>query len=131
MTLHTRDAQMCRQCGGLCCQGHAGVWVDPQRFTRLFADGQELDPQALPEGVILRDLGGVPVPSPQTRENGCIFLSRDGCLLDEKLRPGQCLALTPNIDTLLEGEMRCDMPAECGSHTARKNWQSYWEQHKP
>ena len=31
-TSHSSDAQMCRQCKGLCCQGHPGVWVDPERF---------------------------------------------------------------------------------------------------
>ncbi|PLY05825.1 MAG: hypothetical protein C0624_04680 [Desulfuromonas sp.] len=128
MSLYPSDTQTCSQCGGLCCQGHSGVWVDPQRFERLFFAGQKLQQGALPEGVVLRDLGGIQVAAPQTLEHGCFFLGPDGCRLDAELRPGQCLALTPSIDTLLEGEMRCTMPPECGSHTARLNWRHYWQQ---
>ena len=28
------DTQLCRQCRGRCCQGHSGVWSEPQRFHR-------------------------------------------------------------------------------------------------
>lgn len=125
MTLHHSDATMCRQCRGLCCQGHAGVWVDPQRFERLFAAGH-LDPGRLPEGIILRELGGIAVAAPRTESHGCTFLTETGCRLDTEQRPCQCLALQPRLETLLEGEMRCTLPAECGSQTARENWLHYW-----
>jgi len=127
MSIYQHDTQLCRQCGGLCCQGHAGVWVHPERFEELFCNGERLDPKALPEGIILRDLGGIEIPAPLSLERGCVFLSRDGCLLEEHMRPCQCLALAPSIDTLLEGEIHCSMPPACGSQTARQNWRRYWE----
>lgn len=126
MTLYHVDEQMCRQCGGLCCQGHAGSWVDPQRFERLFFNGAPLIRSALPAGVILRYIDGIEVPTPATREQGCTFFNSSGCSLTLEQRPCQCLALQPSIETLMEGEMCCTLPPACGTQTARENWQRYW-----
>jgi len=130
MTLHCSDATMCRQCKGLCCQGHAGVWVDPLRFERLFYGQGRVDPDRLPKGIILRDLGGIAVAAPDTAPHGCTFLTGTGCSLATDRRPCQCLALQPRLETLLEGEMRCTLPPECGSQTARENWQRYWSRNR-
>ena len=127
MTHVVSDPQMCRQCGGLCCQGHAGIWVDPQRFIDLFCEGKVPEADMLPEGTILRDLGGVQVPAPITVEHGCIYLGADGCQLDETKRPCQCLALQPAIETLMEGEMHCKLSPKYGSNSARKNWSRFWD----
>jgi len=125
------DPQMCRQCGGRCCQGHPGVWVDPHRFSRLFFDGialtiPMLDEELPKRGLVLRDFLGVPVPAPMRNEEGCTFLSADGCRFTEEERPCQCLALVPSIDTLMDGEMNCTMPSTFGSGTARDLWNAYW-----
>ena len=120
------DEQMCRQCGGLCCQGHAGAWVDPHRFMQLFMPGGVSRNGYMPEGIILKDLGGVEVAAPQTLEHGCYFLGETGCRLDQQHRPCQCLALQPKIETLMEGDMLCILPPECSSKTARENWQRFW-----
>ena len=123
------DEQMCRQCGGLCCQGHAGAWVDPQRFMRLFMPCGIYQKKSLPMGVTLKDLGGVEVAAPQTLQDGCYFLGDSGCRLDQHHRPCQCLALEPVIETLMEGEMRCILPPESSSKTARDNWDQFWKSH--
>lgn len=128
MSLLNSDVEMCRQCGGLCCQGHPGVWVDPHRFAQTFFAGKIFDEKHLPAGISFRNLGDILVPAPQAKEQGCIFLEEDGCRLPEEQRPCQCRALEPSFDTLMEGEMRCSMPPECGSQSARKNWQRYWQQ---
>ncbi len=120
------DTQLCRQCGGRCCQGHPGVWVDPQRFLRLFCEGERLDPERLPAGTHLRRLGDIPVPAPRTTERGCIFLGEHGCRLAATARPCQCLALCPSLDTLLDDEIHCTLPPGYGAQSARENWQRYW-----
>lgn len=133
----TSDPQLCRQCGGLCCQGHPGLWTDPERFQKLFpllpATAAELAPLLAPKQLTLRDVGDVLIPAPQKTSAGCIFLASDGCRLPFDRRPDQCLALTPQLDTLLEGEMRCTMPPEHGSNSARGRWRAFWadaEYHK-
>ena len=130
MLQHPSEPGMCRQCGGLCCQGHAGSWVEPQRFVRLFFPAGEIDVGKLPQGVLLRSLGGIDVPAPRTVEHGCMFLGEDGCQLPLAQRPCQCLALQPQIETLSAGEIHCTLPPEYGSNTARQNWKRFWEIHK-
>jgi len=62
MTLHHRDATACRQCGGLCGQGHPRVWVEPRRFAALFGDEGAVEAEFTSVTVGMRDLGGVPAP---------------------------------------------------------------------
>jgi len=125
------DPQLCHQCRGLCCQGHPGVWVNPERFFALFfpeeRPGIKKLRDTLPNlGFELRDLGGVLVPAPSGSENGCSFLGPAGCLLKSSNRPCQCLALQPSVETLMTGENHCFLPAETGSGTAREKWRRYW-----
>jgi len=124
------DAQMCRQCKGLCCQGLPGVWVDPERFLKTFDLPAPTTPEALssilPRELVLRDIDGVAIPAPRMRENGCIFLTVDGCQLPENRRPGQCLALIPVLDTLVDGEIRCKLPPVGSTLTAIRAWRNYW-----
>lgn len=126
------DSQMCRQCRGLCCQGHPGVWVDPQRFLRAFNLPKPATPESLfrilPRELILRRIDGVAIPAPLSQASGCIFLEEDGCQLPENRRPDQCLALIPSIDTLLDGEIRCQLHPEGSTLTALRNWASFWTQ---
>lgn len=124
------DPLICRQCRGLCCQGHPGVWVDPLRFLRVFNLPKPASPQALgrtlPVELVLRDIDGVAIPAPQKQVDGCIFLDSDGCQLPESKRPEQCLALEPSLDTLIDGEIRCQLQPEGSTLTALQSWQSFW-----
>lgn len=126
------DDQMCRTCGGLCCQGHPGVWADPVRFEGLFHPGRHLSPDQLAEklpdwGLELRDFSGVPVPGPRSGEDGCFFLGPDGCRLPPEQRPGQCLALIPDLETLITGEIHCRLPGPFTFGEIRRRWQEYWQ----
>ena len=125
------DPQMCRQCQGLCCQGHPGVWTTPENFLRAFDLPRPSTPEILrsllPPELDLRDISLVKIPAPRSTETGCIFLNPDGCLLPENRRPEQCLALTPNIDTLIAGEIHCELQPEGSTQTAILNWKSFWE----
>ncbi|MDO3376788.1 hypothetical protein [Geoalkalibacter halelectricus] len=125
------DPQICRQCRGLCCQGHPGAWADPGRFLARFFARDQVDIAFLRStlpflGMELRDLAGVPVPAPRSGPWGCIHLGKDGCKLPTTDRPDQCLALVPEIDTLMEGEIRCTMPAAYGTGTIRETWRQFW-----
>ncbi len=132
METATIDPTICRQCRGLCCQGHPGAWTDPERFAVLFFGGRPLAISRLERelpllGLHLDDWGGVPVPVPINTETGCIFQGDAGCRFSPAERPCQCLGLIPTIDTLMEGEIHCHMPEEVGSGTTRENWRAYWE----
>lgn len=126
------DAQMCRQCRGLCCQGHPGVWTDPEHFLKSFDLPRPSRPEILrnmlPRELVLREIDGIAIPAPQKLEQGCVFLDDDGCQLPENRRPTQCLALIPVIETLIEGEIHCELRPEGSTLTAIKNWQSFWTQ---
>jgi hypothetical protein len=129
---HHFDGQICRQCKGLCCQGHPGVWVDPQRFLKSFDLPTPTTPEALqqmlPSELVLRDIEEVAIPAPRKLESGCIFLQADGCQLPTNRRPDQCLALVPALDTLIEGEIRCSLPPEGSTLTAIRAWREFWGQ---
>ena len=124
------DPQMCRQCKGLCCQGHPGVWIDPERFLKNFDLPAPATPEALnsvlPRELELRDIDGVAIPAPRKREKGCIFLAADGCQLPENRRPDQCLALVPTLETLIDGEIRCQLNAGGSTLAAITSWRDYW-----
>ena len=123
---------MCRQCKGLCCQGQPGVWVDPQRFLKAFDLPAPATPGALrrvlPCELVLRDIDQVAIPAPRRLETGCIFLDTDGCQLPMNRRPGQCLALVPALETLIDGEIRCGLPPQGSTLTAIRAWRQFWEQ---
>ena len=131
-TGHLSDTQICRQCKGLCCQGHPGVWVDPEHFLKTFDLPAPSTPAALynllPRELVLRDIDEVAIPAPRKLETGCIFLQADGCQLPENRRPGQCLALVPELDTLIDGEIRCGLPPQGSTLTAIRAWRQFWEQ---
>jgi len=125
------DPLICRQCRGLCCQGHPGAWAEPARFLARHFEREHIDiaylRSALPfRGMELRDLAGVPVPTPRTAPWGCIYLGPEGCRLEPAERPDQCRALIPEIETLMEGEIRCRMPEDYGSGTIRETWREFW-----
>lgn len=124
------DTQLCRQCRGRCCQGHPGVWSDPQRFFAIFTDNsvptaEEFASFLANRKIELRDLGGVLIPAPLNTEQGCIALSDTGCDYPTTERPCQCLALVPELETLLDDLIHCTMPPAFGSDSARKNWRPF------
>ena len=89
---HNRsEEQICRQCKGLCCQGHPGLWVDPQRFLKTFdlptPTTAEALRQMLPTELVLRNIEEVAIPAPRKLETGCIFLQDDGCQLPRTAVP--------------------------------------------
>lgn len=124
------DELICRQCKGLCCKGHPGLWVDPMRFLRVFALTAPPKPEALrgqlPKGTVLREVEGVFIAAPQLTPDGCAFLDEGGCVLQEAFRPGQCLALKPAIETLIDGEIHCMLQPEGSTQAAMMNWQKFW-----
>lgn len=132
MITNNSDPQICRQCKGLCCQGHPGVWVDPRRFLTVFnlpvpRSAEELKNHLPSADLIIREVDGVKIPSPRKSEEGCVFLGPEGCRLPEEVRPCQCLALTPSFDTLMEGEIHCFLPPHGSTATARKRWTAFWQ----
>ena len=122
---------MCRQCRGLCCQGHPGVWVDPLRFLQAFELPHPASVEALrdmlPPGVVLREIDGIAIPAPLSSPSGCCYLQEDGCRLPETQRPGQCLALVPSLDTLIDGEIHCQLNPHGSTLTALVNWRRFWK----
>jgi len=130
--VNNHDQQMCKQCKGLCCQGHPGVWVNPVRFFRLYfsvppREFENLATRLQELSLVLHDYDGVPVPAPRGGENGCEFLRPTGCQLAPECRPCQCLALEPRLETLIEGEVRCRLPAGFGYGQVRAEWNRYWQ----
>lgn len=127
------DPDLCARCGGRCCRETPGVWVDPQRFHAAFALAPHPTPEAYDDDLARlelawRDLGGVAVPVPQSREeSGCNLLTADGCRLAAEARPCQCLALEPNPDTLRQDDFCCELPDDFRLIQARRNWTVFWE----
>jgi hypothetical protein len=124
------DGQLCRQCRGRCCLGHPGVWSEPRRFFSIFTAAAipsafELRQVLEQQQLTLRDLGGVLVPAPQNTERGCFAQQEMGCTYPPETRPCQCLALTPNLETLLDDQIHCSLPPEFGSNSARENWRPF------
>ncbi len=124
------DEQLCRQCRGRCCQGHSGLWSDPQRFFGIFS--AEKIPSSAQFvrlldrfGLCLRDLSGVLIPAPTADDLGCRFRRETGCSFTIAERPCQCLALIPQLETLLAEQIHCRLPAEFGSGSARENWRPF------
>jgi len=126
------DPDLCRQCGGLCCQGHTGIYADPARFVRTFF------PQGLPSklpkaeelallGIDLKRFAGVDIPAPRLAPWGCVFLGREGCRLSAEERPCECLLLQPSLETLLEGEIHCKTKPGFSYRETQKKWKIFWE----
>jgi len=126
--------RICEQCQGRCCQGHPGVYTQPERFWRLFAEQEQpslklLELHAPRWHLQVRYVRNVPVPSPQRQHNGsCVFLSVVGCQLPRRLRPDQCLALQPHYETLLHDEILCGLPPEHRLAEAVQRWRRFWQQ---
>ena len=124
---------LCQECGGRCCQGSPGIWVDPERFFALFFSGQRLTLEQLRErlpalGLVLWEKTGVPIPAPRSLASGCAFLTADGCRFSVAERPCQCLALIPNLETLEHQQgCLCQVPEEFSRDGARQRWQNYWQ----
>jgi hypothetical protein len=128
-----QDLLLCRECGGRCCQGSPGIWVDPERFFALFFSGQHLTLEQLRErlpelGLVLWEKTGVPIPAPGSLVNGCAFLGIEGCRFAVSERPCQCLALVPKQETLNQQQgCLCQIPEEFSREVARQRWQDYWQ----
>ena len=77
---------LCRECGGRCCHGSPGIWIDPERFFALFYPGERLTVEELRGrlptlGLVFWGKEGVPIPAPRSLASGCAFLGIDGCRL--------------------------------------------------
>ena len=126
------DLPLCQECGGRCCKGSPGVWVDPERFFAMFFSGQHLKLEQLRErlpglGLVLWEKSGVPIPAPRSLASGCSFLGVDGCLFPVAERPCQCLALIPNKETLeQEHGCLCQEQEAFSREAASQLWQDYW-----
>lgn len=136
MLLEIRDSldlPLCRECGGRCCQGSPGVWVDPERFFALFFARQRLTLEQLRErlpalGLVLWENSGVPIPAPLSLASGCAFHGADGCGFSVAERPCQCLALIPAKATLAQPlGCLCRVPEAFSREAARRNWQDHWQ----
>ena len=131
--LDSLDLPLCRECGGRCCKGSPGIWVDPERFFALFFSGHHLTVEQLrgrlPElGLVLWEKKGVPMPAPRSLVSGCAFLGADGCRFPVAERPCQCLALIPVKETLDQQQgCLCRVPEEFSRDVARQRWQNYWQ----
>lgn len=126
------DMQMCKTCGGRCCNGHPGKFVVPERFFEMYPECKKMNEKELEDfldgrGYELWKFDTSPIPRPKPGYNGCYFLSETGCTLKREEMPCQCLALIPDAKTLVDGQMvHCRMPVEFSSETAVKNWNNYW-----
>lgn len=136
MLLETRDfldLPLCRECGGRCCQGSPGVWVDPERFFALFFAGQCLTVEQLRErlpalGLVFWENSGLPIPGPLSLATGCVFHNADGCGFSVTERPCQCLAMPPLTATLAQPQgCLCRVPEAFSREEARRNWRDYWQ----
>lgn len=123
---------LCKSCGGRCCKGSPGLWIDPQRFFDLFFSGKHLTVEQLNErlpqlGMVMWGMSKIPIPAPLSVMSGCGFLTEDGCRLTVNERPCQCLALIPNPKTLDQQQgCQCQAPAESSREVANRQWQEYW-----
>jgi len=124
---------LCERCGGRCCKGSPGLWIDPQRFFELFFAGQHLTVEQLnarlPElGMVMWGMAGVPIPAPLSFLSGCGFLTAEGCKLSVNERPCQCLALIPNKKTLDQQQgCQCQSPTQASRVRGNQQWQAYWK----
>jgi hypothetical protein len=129
----SQDLALCRECGGRCCQASPGIWVDPERFFAIFFAGQRLTVEQLRAqlpalDLVLWEKSGVPIPAPRALASGCAFLGIDGCRFSITERPCQCLALTPDRQTLNQEEgCLCQLPKEFFRSEAGNRWQKYWQ----
>lgn len=127
------NVQLCRECGGRCCKGSPGLWVEPERFFIIFFSGQRLTLAQLRERLpglrlVLWEKNDVPMPAPRSVASGCAFLDEDGCRFSVAERPCQCVALIPNKETLDREEgCLCQEPDEFSRDVARRHWQNYWQ----
>lgn len=129
----TLDLSLCQACGGRCCQGSPGAWVDPERFFSVFFSGQRLTLEQLREqlpevGLVLWEKTGVAIPAPRSGPSGCTFHGADGCRLTVTERPCQCLALIPDKKTLEQPTgCLCHLPERFNRESCKQSWQNYWQ----
>ena len=127
------DLPLCQECGGRCCQGSPGIWVDPERFFAIFSHGQRLTLEQLRGrlselGLVLWGKSGVQIPAPLSLVSGCAFLGPDGCRFSAAQRPCQCLAMVPVKETLDQQQgCLCRVPEEFCWEVGRQRWQDYWQ----
>lgn len=123
---------LCQECGGRCCQGSPGIWIDPERFFALFFSGKQVTLDQLSErlpalGLVLWENSGVAIPAPRSLSSGCVFLEKNGCRFSVTERPCQCLALTPDKKILeFQTGCPCRLPANFSLETGMQRWQDYW-----
>jgi Fe-S-cluster containining protein len=108
--LITEDPVLCTQCGGLCCQSHPGMYLDPIQFQEAWdlpPGPWDMKEVLLANSLAFKVCMGVPIPVPCYTDQGCIFWSPEGCRLPRSKRPLGCLALEPKIETIIEPKFPC------------------------
>ena len=126
----TENADLCTRCGGLCCRSHPGMYLDPGQFLEAWGIKPEVG--ALRElfkrvPLKMKVCMGVPIPRPRNSEKGCVFLGEGGCTLPREKRPLGCLALIPREETILEGEIRCQIPRDLEYVQCFQGWKDFYE----
>lgn len=120
--------EICALCGGLCCRGYPGMYLDPRRFLSIYPDAFDNLPDSFTKyKLTVKVCMGVPVPMPSYTEEGCIFLTDEGCLLGVDKRPCECLLLEPCEETLWEGEVLCKPVKGFSYVECFKNWRRFYE----
>jgi len=124
------DPEICRMCKGACCCSHPGMYLDPERFFSIYnvdTSSWESFLKSLNKHYLETKLClGVPIPVPMSNEKGCVFLGKDGCVLPRERRPSECLLLIPNVDTLIEGEIKCFHPRNLRYRDFFEKWRKFY-----
>lgn len=125
------DPILCAQCGGLCCQSHPGMYLDPIQFQEAWdlpTGPWDMEEVLLANSLAFKVCMGVPIPVPCYTDQGCVFWSPMGCRLPWSKRPLECLALEPKIETLIEGEIHCSLPQELDYLQCFSRWKRLYEE---
>ncbi len=124
------DARLCSLCGGLCCQAHPGLYLDPLQFAQAWnLEGEwEMREVLYAHSLTLRLCMGIPLPLPLSAERGCVFWGEKGCLLPRWQRPLECLVLVPSEESLFNGEPSCSIPPQVSYVECFYRWGQYYHQ---
>ncbi len=123
------DSHLCSLCGGLCCQAHPGLYLDPLQFLEAFDLPFSWDPEEVlrTHRLKMKTCMGVPIPMPESTEMGCVFWSPKGCVLPRSQRPLGCLMLVPKEESIFCGEPRCSLPPEVSYLECFERWRRYYK----
>ena len=102
------------------------MYLFPDRFIKIFgsfASFREFREILERNSLTFKICMGVPIPMPRFGATGCVLLGEDGCTLPLYKRPCECLALVPNEETIIEGEIRCNIHPSINYVSCFKRWE--------